>query len=222
MGFKSSIKKICYFFAEKIYPKLWLLRDESISWHLHRNYLANVNTGQFTKLNEPYYIVDSIIGSYSYIAQNSIINITEIGKFCSVGPNFISGYGVHPTNGLSTSPMFYSTQKQNGVTLCDRDKIKEHKPVIIGNDVFIGANVTVLDGFTIGDGAVIGAGAVVSKDIPPYAIAVGVPIKVIKYRFTEDKINKLLKIKWWDFEEEKLKDVEKLFFEINKFIEKYD
>ena len=66
------------------------------------------------------------------------------------------------------------------------------------NDVFIGANVTVLDGVTVGDGAVIGAGAVVSKDIPAYAIAVGCPIKIIKYRFSQDQIEALLKIKWYE------------------------
>jgi acetyltransferase-like isoleucine patch superfamily enzyme len=101
------------------------------------------------------------------------------------------------------------------------DKIEERKQINIGNDVFIGANVTVLDGVTIGDGAVIGAGAVVSKDIPPYAIAVGCPIKVIKYRFSETQIEALLKIRWWDFPEEQLQDVERLFFDIDAFIQKY-
>lgn len=67
--------------------------------------------------------------------------------------------------------------------------------------VFIGANVTILDGVTIGDGAVIGAGAVVTKDIPPYAVAVGVPAEVKKYRFDEKTIQKLLASQWWNHEE---------------------
>jgi acetyltransferase-like isoleucine patch superfamily enzyme len=117
--------------------------------------------------------------------------------------------------------MFYSTLKQNGMTLSDTDKIQEQKQIRIGNDVFIGANVTILDGLTIGDGAVIGAGAVISKDIPPYAIAVGCPVHILKYRFESDTIDKLLKIKWWEFEDTKLKDVERMFFDVNKFIEKY-
>ena len=117
--------------------------------------------------------------------------------------------------------MFYSLKKQNGMTLSKNNKIVERKPIVIGNDVFIGINVTVLDGVTIGDGAVIGAGAIVSKDIPPYAIAVGSPIKIIKYRFNDIQIEKLLKIKWWDFAEDKLKDVEKMFFEVDDFIKKY-
>lgn len=170
---------------------------------------------------EPYHIVNSQIGKYTYIAINSTINNTTIGKFCSIGPNFLCGWGIHPINGISTSPMFYSTRNQNGTTLSKVDKVEERKPIKIGNDVFIGANVTVLDGITIGDGAVIGAGAVVSKDIPPYAIAVGCPVKVIKYRFDEEKIEALLKIKWWEFEKDKLAEVEQMFFQVDEFIKKY-
>ena len=118
--------------------------------------------------------------------------------------------------------MFYSTKQQNGVAFANEDKIEERKLITIGNDVFIGANVTVLDGVTIGDGAIIGAGAVVSKDIPDYAIAVGNPIKIIKYRFNEDQISALKRIQWWNFEEDKLQDVEKMFFDIDEFIKKYD
>ncbi len=103
-----------------------------------------------------------------------------------------------------------------------KDKVKERKYVYIGNDVFIGMNVTVLDSVTIGDGAVIGAGSIVSKDIPPYAVAVGNPIKILRYRFTENQISKLLKIRWWDFDEEKLRAVEKDFFDIDGFIKKYE
>ena len=117
--------------------------------------------------------------------------------------------------------MFFSSWKQNGITLSQQNKIEEREKIIIGNDVWIGSNVTILDGVTIGDGAIIGTGAVVSKDIPPYAIAVGCPIRIIRYRFTPEKIDALLKIKWWDFDEKHLADVEKYFYDIDKFIEKY-
>jgi serine acetyltransferase len=109
--------------------------------------------------------------------------------------------------------------KQNGMTLSATNKIEEMKPIVIGNDVFIGANVTILDGVTIGDGAVIGAGAVVSKDIPPYAVAVGCPIRVVRYRFDEEKIEALKRIEWWNFTEEQLRDVERYFFDIDAFLE---
>jgi len=170
------------------------------------------------RLYAPFHISNCEIGGYTYLAPNAKISMTSIGKFCSIGPNFFCGWGLHPTNGISTSPMFYSTHKQNGITLSIVNKIQERKQIKIGNDVFIGMNVTILDGVTIGDGAVIGAGAIVSKDIPPYAIAIGSPIKIIKYRFEEKQIEALLKINWWDFQEEKLAEVEKMFFEVNEFI----
>ena len=187
-----------------------------ISW------IDNSDVSKKALLYPLYHVSESKIGDYTYISRNSHISMTAIGKFCSIGPNLLSGWGIHPTNGISTAPMFYSTMKQNGISLSVVDKVKERETITIGNDVFIGANVTILDGVTIGDGAVIGAGAVVSKDIPPYAIAVGCPIRIIRYRFSDENIKKLLRIKWWEFGEERLCDVERMFFDVNKFIEKYD
>ena len=115
------------------------------------------------KIYPPYNIVKSTIGKGTYIARNSFISFCKIGKFCSIGPNVICGWGVHPTNGLSTSPVFYSTLNQAGFHYANDDKIAERLPITIGNDVFIGMNVTILDGITIGNGAVIGAGTIVSK-----------------------------------------------------------
>ena len=171
-----------------------------------------------SKVYPPYHLYDSKIGDYTYITKNSRISMADIGKFCSIGPNFVCGYGIHPTDTVSTSPMFYSTMKQNGRTLSKSDKVVERKRIRIGNDVFIGINVTVLDGVTIGDGAVIGAGAVVSKDIPPYAIAVGCPIRIIRYRFPEETIQRFLRLKWWDRGEDCLRLVEKNIFDIDTFL----
>lgn len=173
------------------------------------------------KIYGPYAIEYASIGAYTYVAFNSWISHATIGRFCSVGPNFLCGFGIHPTNGISTAPMFYSTKRQNGMTLSATDKLQERKKVHIGNDVFIGANVTVLDGITIGDGAVIGAGAVVTKDIPPYAIAVGCPIRILRYRFTDEQIEQLLKIQWWNWDDNRLKDVELYYAQIDTFIEKF-
>lgn len=115
--------------------------------------------------------------------------------------------------------MFYSTARQNGVSLCQKEKVQEFKRVRIGNDVFIGANVTVLDGVQIADGAVIGAGAVVVGDIPPYAVAVGVPAKVVKYRFDEDTIASLLERKWWNDPASRLSAIEESFWDVNGFLQ---
>lgn len=202
------------------YPEIKFL-SQPHNWVFIEDCRSNNVVGKNVLVYSPSHISDSIIGDYTYIAMNPYISMTNIGKFCSIGPNLVCGWGIHPINGISTAPMFYSTMKQNGMTLSTVDKVEERKPISIGNDVFIGANVTVLDGVTIGDGAVIGAGAVVSKDIPPYAVAVGCPIRIIKYRLKHDQIAELQRIKWWE-DEEKLKDVEKLFFDVDGFISLYD
>lgn len=170
----------------------------------------------------PYYISNSNIGAYTYISRYSHISKTDIGKFCSIGPHLFCGWGIHPVDGISTNPMFYSTRKQNGYALTQENKCIERKRITIGNDVFIGANVTILDGITIGDGAVIGAGAVVSKDIPPYAIAVGCPIRIVRYRMTDEQIAAMQRIQWWNWDDERLQNIERHFFDIDAFIAKYD
>jgi virginiamycin A acetyltransferase len=215
------IRKLIRKLINKLVPDISKLTNKAYNFDYLMSYTDNVIVGENVRLGDIYKLNDAKIGKGSYLTQNSIVNNTDIGKYCSIGPNFFCGWGIHPTTGISTSPMFYSTKKQNGVTLSLTDKIEERKKIIIGNDVFIGANVTVLDGITIGDGAVIGAGAVVSKDIPAYAIAIGCPIKIVKYRFTEEQIEKLLKIKWWDFQDEKLQDIDRMFFDVDSFISKY-
>jgi acetyltransferase-like isoleucine patch superfamily enzyme len=219
--FKLILRRFIFDLSILFIPELRILRTKDISFSFIESFLTNCLKEEFVEIQPPYKIENVKIGKGTYISQNSIISETEIGKFCSIGPNFLCGWGIHPINGLSTSPMFYSTAKQNGRTFSRINKIEERKKIVIGNDVFIGVNVTVLDGVTIGDGAIIGAGAVVSKNIPPYAIAVGCPIKIVKYRFTSEDITKLMKIKWWDFDEKELENVEKYFFDVNTFLEKF-
>jgi acetyltransferase-like isoleucine patch superfamily enzyme len=126
-----------------------------------------------------------------------------IGKYCSIGPNclFITG-GIHPTNWVSTYP-FRAKWNLEGK---EKDGMPSTKgDIIVDNDVWIGSNVTILSGVHIGDGAVICTGAVVTKDVGAYSIVGGVPAKEFKKRFDQETIEKLLKIKWWDWEEEKIR-----------------
>lgn len=153
---------------------------------------------------------NSEIGDYSYISNNSIVHNTTIGKFCSIGPNAVIGFGDHPTHLLSTSPVFYTTDCSFDIKP-EKNLYLGNQKVHIGNDVWIGSNVFVKNGLTIGDGAIIGAGAVILKDIPPYAIVVGVPGIVKSYRFSEDVVNRLLVIKWWDLSTKKIQENFELF-----------
>lgn len=148
------------------------------------------------------------------------------GRFCSlsVGIVFLIG-GNHYLKGVSTSPLdvgfivkdIFGTVHPN---LSPLPKLRHnHRQVIIGNDVWIGQTVTIMGGVKIGNGAVIGANAVVAKDIPPYAIAVGNPARVVKYRFDEETIRKLLAVKWWNWSLEKIADNFPLMNAPKKFLD---
>ena len=150
-----------------------------------------------------------LVGKNSYCASQPFIanpSLTTIGNFVSIGENVRIGHGEHPLKFLSTSPYFYlDNLGWKSDKTPSHNEYWEYKPIKIGNDVWIGDNVLIKNGVCVGDGAVIGMGAVVTKDVPPYAIVAGVPAKIIKYRFDEETIQKLLKIKWWDFDDETLK-----------------
>jgi virginiamycin A acetyltransferase len=158
----------------------------------------NITFGSYNRIYSDTKLSNSSLGDFTYISNDSCINNVDIGKFCSFGPGVRTGMGIHPTNMVSTHPIFYSTLGQSGVTAVKQNFFSESKRTHIGNDVWIGANVVIHDGVVIGDGAIIASGSVVNKDICPYSIAAGVPAKIIKYRFSEEIIDKLLKKPWWD------------------------
>lgn len=130
----------------------------------------------------------------------------KIGKFCSIacGTKFLFNSANHALDSLSTYPFPLFFEEWN----LEREKVTDawdnRGDIVIGNDVWIGYEAVILSGVTIGDGAIIGTRAVVTKDVPPYTIVGGVPAKPIRKRFDEKVIKELLKIKWWDWTEEKI------------------
>lgn len=137
------------------------------------------------------------IGAHSYgdaFIPGLFAPIVIVGKYVSIGKGVRVVTQNHPIDRLSTHPYFY--EKALGVI--DRD-ILVPATTLIGNDVWIGHNALILPGCNrIGHGAIVGAGSVVTKPVPDYAIAAGNPAKVIRYRFSPDVIESLLKNPWWD------------------------
>lgn len=176
-------------------------------------HVARTQIEDYVSLGQSCAVSDTQIGRFTYVAQETIMVQAHLGRFCSVGPRVIFGYGVHPTNLVSTSPVFYSQAEQCGISFTAQNSVEEQLPIRVGHDVWIGAHVYIRDGAKIGNGAVIGAGAVVTKDVPDYAIVGGAPARLIRYRFNEQQISDLLRLEWWNWSEEKLRQAQPLFLE---------
>ena len=166
----------------------------------------------FSRLKDYVELTSSYLGEYSYISQFSIVNKTDIGKFCSIAHGCFIGLWEHNT-AVSTHSFYLYEHSGNFVTGY-KNYERDHILTNIGNDVWVGANSIILKGVKIGDGAIIGAGSVVTKNIPAYAIAAGNPAKIIKFRYSKKDIEWLLELKWWNFSRKKLKNlIEKRAFE---------
>lgn len=186
-------------------------------------YMSSANNCVFgfkNRIMEKVLISNSILGDYTYIANNTVIQNVKIGKFCCIGPNCKIGLGKHPSSKfVSIHPAFYSVNNSINISFVNNSTFEEFDFIRIGHDVWIGANVIIKDGVNIGNGAIIGAGSVVTKDVDDYNIVAGTPAKFIRYRFEKKQIELLQKIKWWDFDYKKLNSFSDLFQDIEKFIE---
>lgn len=161
--------------------------------------------GRNVTINRRSYINDSEIGAFSYTGINTTMNWTTMGKFCSIGRNVDIGGFDHDYRKMTTMPLFRFEQLMRGGELVNK-AFKSDDRCIIGNDVWIAAGAIVLHKANIGNGAVVGAGAVVTHNIPPYAIAVGCPAKVIGYRCESELVERLLNLEWWNWPEDIIRD----------------
>lgn len=140
------------------------------------------------------------VGRHTYGSPKVYGNkgLVSIGSFCSIAKGVtILSNSEHQAGFVSTFPFAELIGAGN------KQRTGKGR-IIIGNDVWIGFGVTILSGVTIGHGAIIGAGAVVSKDVAPYTIAAGNPIREIRKRFSEPVVKQLLELKWWDWSDEKI------------------
>jgi acetyltransferase-like isoleucine patch superfamily enzyme len=170
------------------------------------------------------------IGDYTsgipLVISRVAANIVRIGKFCSISPEVtivpslghIPSYKENRNYRVSTYPLH---------DLCGGWKAEYDLPgdknfVVVGNDVWIGTKAILLPGIKVGDGSIVGAGAVVTHDVPPYAIVAGVPAKVIGFRYSEEQINRLLKIAWWNWGIDKIRaNIDYFYGDIDSFIRKF-
>lgn len=143
----------------------------------------HIVVGRLTQIDDK-----SIIGSYTYIGDRCSITRACVGRYVSIGNNVSIGPGEHGLKNASTSSHFYK-DVYDELTKGD---------CLIESDVWIGVDAIVLRGVRIGIGAVVAANAVVNRDVPDYAVVAGVPAKIVKYRFDEDRRRVLMSTRWWE------------------------
>ena len=166
----------------------------------------NISVGDYTMYND--FVNDPTLFEKNNVLYHYPINHDKliIGRFCSIacGAKFLFNSANHNMNSLSTYPfpLFFEewNLKKENVTESWNNK----GDIVVGNDVWIGYEAVIMAGVTIGDGAIIGTRAIVTKDVPPYTIVGGVPAKIIRKRFPDEVISKLLEIRWWDWEKNKI------------------
>lgn len=145
---------------------------------------------------------DVTIGRYSYLRDLTAVGKgCEIGRFCSIARGCEIGALEHPTDYLSTHPFQFDARhfrRTKGYKDLQRVAFPDPPATRIGHDVWIGAKAVIMRGVTIGHGAIVAAGAIVTKDVAPYTIVTGVPAKPLRRRFTQDVIDRLLAVAWWD------------------------
>ena len=164
--------------------------------------------GRFTEVGARSKLLEVEMGDYSYVVNDSDIAYSCIGKFCSIAAHVRINPGEHPMERISQSHFTYrsSAYFDDAEDEAELFEDRRERSVTIGHDVWIGHGVVILSGTSIGTGAVVGAGAVVTKDVPDYAIVVGVPARIIRMRFTTEVAAAIKGLAWWDWPHEKLRE----------------
>ncbi len=193
-------------------------------------------------LKEDVFYKGCLIGRYTYGYEELLSDYpmaSKIGRFCSINST-ARIWNNHSLDAVTTHPildhrLFYSREekdlrqtfikkygKHHHNAPYENSELRDNRPVEIGNDVWIGANAILLPGVKIGDGAVVAAGAVVTKEVEPYAIVGGIPAKIIKYRFPKMQIEAFMRIKWWEWDINKIEENIELFYQPELFCKIFD
>ena len=188
--------------ANKIYPRM---NDNTICYLKNIVKSPNVIIGDFTFYND--FVDDPKDFERRHVLYHYPINHDRliIGKFCSIacGAKFLFNSSNHTLSSLSTYPFpIFAAEWDENMRVTEAWDNKGD--IVIGNDVWIGYEAVIMAGVHIGNGAIIGTRAVVTKDVPPYTIVGGVPARKIRNRFDDSIIEVLQKVKWWDWDIEKI------------------
>ena len=177
------------------------------------------------------------VGKYSYGPLCKHWLVESVGAFCS----FAKGCDAvenHAMDYITTHPFIYYSNEYNNALPQVYNEYKDRKwyfdgvepmgkarklqKVVIGNDVWLGKNVIITNGANIGNGVIAGAGAIITKDVPDYAVVVGVPAKIIRYRYSQEQIRALNKIQWWNWSDEEIRErYQDFYLPVDQFIEKW-
>lgn len=212
------LREICYWCIGLLFK----IRSD----HLTIKFRAKIAPGSrvegYNKLSHHSFFSGEL-GFASYIGENSVV-VGKIGRFCSIAGNVRFLTHTHPVRKfVSSYPAFYSTKAQCGFTFVDQQKFTEtplcdgKHSIVVGNDVYIGNGATIIGPVTIGDGAVVAANATVTSDVQPFTIVGGTPAKVIRKRFSDDEIDFLERIEWWNRDIQWIKERAEEFSDISIF-----
>jgi phosphonate metabolism protein (transferase hexapeptide repeat family) len=161
--------------------------------------------GRFNEVGPRCRVAETSFGDYAYIANDTDVIYSAIGKFCSIASQVRINPGNHPMERAALNHFTYRASKYGfGPDEPEFFEWRRSHKVTIGNDVWIGHGAILLPGVSVGNGAVIGAGAVVTKDVPDFAIVIGTPARVHRYRFTPEICDSLNRIAWWDWNKAQL------------------
>jgi phosphonate metabolism protein (transferase hexapeptide repeat family) len=191
--------------------------------HIHPSSRIRLShLGAWTDIGPDCALLESSLDDYSYLAGDVQIIYSAIGKFCSIASHATINPGNHPMTRVTQHHMTYRrAQYRFGADDAAFFDWRRADKCVIGHDVWIGHGATILAGVTVGTGAVVAAGAVVSKNVAPYEIVGGVPARVIRKRFPDAVIEKLLRVAWWNWDRETLQERFDDLLDVNQFLDKY-
>jgi len=199
------------------------IRDQLVTLGVEKSCIVPLNQSFEFRFSDRDRSQDGVnLGKYSYLKPSARAFNCDIGRFVQPGDNCVIGMIGHDPSCVTTYPLHYhfTASKPDLSELAATQRTSGRTK--IGHNAYLGEDSIIMGGVTVGDGAVIAARAVVTKDIPSYCIAAGVPARVIRKRFSEEAIEALLKIKWWNWSDEKIEaEIDSFSLPVEEFVHKH-